>query len=131
MTKAILAICLLGAVGSLVIGFAGGGWSLMSPEDVLIFPLVVGPYALLAAVAWWRRSSGWQSLVLLGTVLLITSYGFWAIGTSVYRSHSDPNGEVAMDLSPVVVPAMQWLVAVSLATLLAVIAGIKSSFLAR
>ena len=126
MTKAIYAICFSLAVGSLAIGFASGTWSLMSGEDALIFPLVAGPYAVIAAVAWWRRSSSRESLVLLGTVILIGVYGLVAIGASAYRFHTTPHDEIAMDLTPVVVPAVQWLVAVSVAALLGVIGWIGS-----
>ena len=125
MTKAIYAICFCLAVGSLVIGFASGTWSLMSGEDALIFPLVTGPYAVIAAVAWWRQSSSRESL-LLGTVMLIGVYGVVAISTSAYRFHTTPHDEIAMDLTPVVVPAVQWLVAVSVAALLGVIGWIRS-----
>jgi len=127
MTKVIYAMCLCGAVGSLVIGFGSGIWSLMTAEDVLIFPLVVGPYAVIAAVAWWRRASSWESQLLVGAVILIGVYGFWAISNSAYRSHTTPDDEVAMDLTPVVVPALQWLVAVSIAALLGVIAWLRTA----
>lgn len=126
MTKATYAVCLCGALGSLAIGFASGVWSLMSAEDALIFPLVTGPYIVIAAVAWWRRTSSWESKLLLGAVILIGVYGLWAISTSAYRFHTNPRDEVAMDLTPVVVPALQWLVAVSVAALLGVIVWIRS-----
>lgn len=54
-TKTTLVLCLIGAAGSLAIGFGGLGWSMMSVEDALIFRWVIGPYAVLASLTVWRR----------------------------------------------------------------------------
>ena len=126
MTKATLAICLVGAIGSLAIGFGGIGWSLMSVEDALIFPLVVGPYALIGGLVWWRRTSPRESFVLLVTVLLIAIYGFWAFGVSFHSRYSNPQGQTATDLTPLVVPMLQWLVTMILTLLLGAAAAIRS-----
>jgi len=126
MTKAIYAICVCAAVGSLGIGFASGVWSLLSGQDAWIVPLVAGPYAVIAAVAWWRRSRLWESSLLLGTLLLIGAYGLVAISVSAYRFHTGRHDPMAMDLTPLVVPALQWLVAVSVAALLGAIAGVRA-----
>ena len=127
ITKGILGICFFGAIGSLVIGFAGHGWSLMSAEDVLIFPLVVGPYAGIGVIAWWRRWSYAESMLLLTAVILIAAYGLLSLGASSYRRHFDPHGGMAMDLSPLVVPALQWFAV----TILAFVIGIVAMFRSR
>jgi hypothetical protein len=126
ITKVILCICFLGALGSLVIGFAGLGWSLMSAEEVLIFPLVVGPYAVIVVIAWWRRRSHKESMLLLTAVFVIAAYGLWSFGASSYRRHFDPHGGMAMDLSPLVVPALQWLVVTILAAVIGVASAVRS-----
>ena len=108
MTKATLILCLLGAGGSLAIGFAGLGWTVMSVEDVLIFPLVMGPYAMLAGLTVWRRSKPKEVSVLAASVILVIACGCWGFGTSLYRRHSLPDAVMVMDLSPLVVPALQW-----------------------
>lgn len=128
ITKAILGICFFGAIGSLVIGFTGQGWSLMSAEDVLIFPLVAGPYAVIGVIAWWRRCSHKESMLLLTAVILVAAYGFWPFGASSFRRHFDPHGGMAMDLSPIVVPAVQWLAVTILAAVIGVAALIRSRF---
>jgi hypothetical protein len=126
ITKGILGVCFFAAIGSLAIGFAGHGWSLMSAEDVLIFPLVVGPYAVIAVIAWWRRYSHKESILLLAVVLLIAAYGLWSFGASSYRRHVDPRGGMAMDLSPLVVPTLQWLAVTILAAAFGVAAVVRS-----
>ena len=126
ITKPILSVCLFASVGSLAIGFAGHGWSLISAEDVLIFPLVVGPYAVIAVLAWWRRSSHKESMVLLAVVLLLGAYGLWSFGASAYRRQVDPSYGMAMDLSPLVVPALQWLAVTILAAAFGIAAVVRS-----
>jgi hypothetical protein len=108
MTKATLTICLAGAVGSLSTGFGCLGWSVMTAEDVLIFPLVIGPYAVIAGLAWWRRSRRWMSLVLFIGSLLIAVSGFTMLGRSLYLQSSTPHMRLAMDLTPFVMCALQW-----------------------
>ena len=115
ITKATLVICAVGAIGSLWIGFAGLGWSLMVAEDILIFPLVTGPYALIAGLAWWQRSSRQVSIALLLIALLFSTYGFWSLGSSFYLRYSRRQAEHAMDLTPIVMPAIQWLLSIALA----------------
>jgi hypothetical protein len=126
ITKSILSVCLCAAVGSLAIGFAGHGWSLMSIEEVLVFPLVVGPYSVIAVLAWWRRYSHKESMLLLAVVLLLGACGIWSFGASAYRRHVDPSGEMAMNLSPLVIPALQWLAVTILAAVFGLAAVVRS-----
>ena len=98
----------------------------MSADDALIFPLVIGPYALIVGLAWWRRWCPGESRILLVTVTLVMAYGFWAFGTSCYRRFSIPSDEVAMDLSPLVAPAIQFLVAAVLGLIMGVAAMVRS-----
>lgn len=126
ITKGIFSVCVIAAVGTLAIGFAGLGWSLMSAEDVLVFPLVVGPYAVIAAIAWWRRYSHKESMVLLAVVLLLGAYGLWSFGASSYLRHVDPREGMAMDLSPLLIPALQWLAVTILAAAFGVGAVVRS-----
>lgn len=127
ITRSILSVCLCAAVGSLAIGFAGHGWSLMFAEDVLVFPLVAGPYAVIAVMAWRRRHSHRESIFLLAFALLAGAYGLLCFGASSYSRHVDPSGEMAMNLSPLVIPALQW-VAV---TILAAVFGLAAVFRSR
>lgn len=126
ITRSIHGVCFIAAVGSLAIGFAGHGWSLMSAEDVLVVPLVVGPYAIIAALAGWRRSSRKESIFLLAVVLLVSIYGLWSFGASAYRRHVDPRGGMAMDLNSLVVPAFQWFAVTILAAAFGVAAVVRS-----
>ena len=126
ITKTTLALCLIGAIGSLAIGFGGLGWSLMSIDDALIFPLVIGPYAVFASLTVWRRSNPVEVMVLLVSVILVVAYGFWGFGLSLYRRYSTPGGSMAMDLSPLVVPALQWVFTCVIGIIVGVTAAIKS-----
>lgn len=124
-TKTTIALCLIGAIGSLAIGFGCLGWSVMSVDDVLIFPIVTGPYAVLAGLAVWRRSNPVEARGLLVSVILVAAYGIWAFGLSVYRRYNMPDGSMAMDLSPLVVPAMQSVFTCAIAVVAGVTASVK------
>ncbi len=119
-------LCVAGAIGSLLIGFVGIGWSMLSAEDGLIFPLVVGPYVMIAGLAWWRRTSPWESRVLLVTVGLVIAYGFWVFGQACYRQFNVTHDEIAMDLSPLVAPVFQFLLTTIVGLVLGAMSVIRS-----
>ena len=125
-TKITLVLCLIGAIGSLMIGFGGLGWSLMSIGDALIFPLVIGPYAVFAGLTLWRRSNPVEVRILLVSVILVAAYGFWAFGLSLYRRLQMPDESMAMNLSALVVPALQWVFTCVIFVIVGVMAFIKS-----
>ncbi len=125
ITKAIYAVCLTCAVGSLAVGFGSGVWSLIWADDALIVPLVAGPYAIIAAVAWWWRAGRWEPLFLLAIALLMSIGGLAAIGRSAYRFHAIPRDQTAMDLTAIVVPLAQWTLASGIAVILGAVAIIK------
>lgn len=124
-TKAIYAICLAGATASLAIGFGSGVWSLVSAQDGWIFPLVIGPYALVALVARWRRDGSWESFLLLVAALLISVGGIAAVSSSAYRFHSSPRNRTAMDITAIVAPLAQWILAASVAAMLGLVAIVR------
>ena len=124
--KTTFTLCLVGAVGSLMIGFGSLGWSLMSADDSLIFPLVSGPYAMIACLTWWRRSSSSELKVLPGTLILVMTFGLWGLCFSAYRRFSTVHDEVAMDLTPLLVPVVQCLFISLIGIFLGVVAVARS-----
>lgn len=126
MAKTTLSLCLAGAIGSVLIGFMGIGWSLISVEDGLIFPLVIGPYVIIASLAWWRRTSPWESWMLLATVAIVMPYGFWAFGLACYHRFSATHDEIAMDISPLVASVLQFLLTFAVSVVIGVASIIRS-----
>jgi hypothetical protein len=115
-----LSVCALAAVATLALGFAGCGWSILVPEDALVVPLAVGPYALLGLMAWWRRKRRVASAVVLVSTLLVAAVGLLAFGADAWRVQTDPQHGMAMRLTVIVVPVLQWAATVVLGLGLAV-----------
>jgi hypothetical protein len=115
-----LSVCALAAFATLALGFAGCGWNIMVPEDALVVPLAFGPYALLGFMAWWRRKRRAASAVILASTLLVAAAGLLAFGADAWRVQTDPQHGMAMRLTVVVVPVLQWAAAAVLGLGLAV-----------
>jgi hypothetical protein len=112
--------CVLAALATFVLGFAGCGWSIMVPEDAVVVPLVLSPYALLTIMAWWRRKRRVASVVILAATFLVAAAGLLAFGTDAWRVQSEPHYGMAMRLTVIVVPVLQWVATVVLGVGLAV-----------
>jgi len=115
-----LGVCTLASFATLALGFAGCGWNILVPEDALVVPLAFGPYALLGLMAWWRRKRRVASAVVLASTLLVAAAGLLAFGADAWRVQSDPQHGMAMRLTVLVVPALQWAATVVLGLGLAV-----------
>jgi hypothetical protein len=103
-----LSVCALAAVATFALGFAGCGWSIMVPEDALVVPLVLSPYALLGLMAWWRRKRRVASAVVLASTLLVAAAGLLAFGADAWRVQTEPQHGMAMRLTVIIVPVLQW-----------------------
>jgi hypothetical protein len=114
-----LAVGLVAAVATLALGYGGLGWSMMSVEEALFPAIVLGPYAALAGLLWWQRRHPRRAILLLAAMVVVTVFGAYGFGTACYRRHASELGRMAMDLSAMVVPAVQWMVT-------AVVAGLIS-----
>ena len=54
-------------------------------------------------------------MIVLAVALVVATYGVWAFGGSLHRGLTNTDGKMPMDLTAVVVPTLQCLVAAVLA----------------
>jgi hypothetical protein len=96
ITKLILALCLLAAVVSIVLAYVSNT-RLMTGDPSLVL-LVLGPYGLLALLAWRLQKRPVLSKVLLGLVVLLAALGLYAFGMDTYTYLTEPGYDKRMRL---------------------------------
>jgi hypothetical protein len=104
-----MAICVLAAAATLIVGFTGCDWSILTPGDAWVVPIVLAPYVLLGLLAWWRRESRAASVLVLVAVLVLAGAGLGLFGLDAYGRATDPRYGMAMHFQVVGVPALQGL----------------------
>jgi hypothetical protein len=70
--------------------------------------MVLSPYALLGLMAWWRRKRRVASAVVLASTLLVAAAGLLAFGADAWRVQTEPQHGMAMRLTVIIVPVLQW-----------------------
>lgn len=73
-----LAICLCSAVVETILGCTSTAG--LSPRDVLIVLLMIGPYLLLALLAWRQRDRPGASWLLLAVAVGMSAWGLYVFG---------------------------------------------------
>jgi hypothetical protein len=109
VTKATLAICLVAAVATAVLGCTSTAG--LTPGDAAVVLWVVGPYLLLASLAWWQRARPAASVVLLIIVVALSAWGIYVYGEDSYRYHTEPRYRMVQRVAVFAVPLAQWLIA--------------------
>ena len=86
-SKATVAICLLAANATLFLILPGEYCRLTTTAESLFVVVIVGPYLLLALLAWSFRSDqrASQSLLILNVLVALGGLGVFAAETSSYR----------------------------------------------
>ena len=100
LTRFILALCLCGAIGSVAIMLPGEYLRIKAPTDGLIIPIVAGPYAVMAFLAWKARNERRAIEALLILVLLMVAVGMYGLGadSAGYRATLAAHGPKIKDL---------------------------------
>lgn len=87
-SKATVAICLLAAIATLFLILPGEYCRLTTVAESLFVVVIIGPYLLLALLAWSRRSDQRVSRALLALNVLVAlgGVGVFAAETSDFRT---------------------------------------------
>ena len=140
LTKFSVAICLLAAIATLLLILPGEYCRLTTTAESLFVVVIVGPYLLLALLAWSRRDDqrASRSLLILNVLVALVGLGVFAAETSDFRTQvadftaRDPGRgaeyiQARLQRTALfVVPTLQWLVSLMAAgALLVQITGKK------
>jgi hypothetical protein len=103
-----IVVCLLAAVVETVLGCTSS--ESLAPGDALIVLFVIGPYLLLALLAWRQRGQPAASWVLLAVAVGVSAWGFYILGEDSYRYHTEPQYRTLQRMAVFFVPLLQWAV---------------------
>ncbi|MCS7468725.1 hypothetical protein NZK35_18890 [Stieleria sp. ICT_E10.1] len=84
-------------------------------SDLLILIYVMGPVAVLFAIAWVTRRTRKNAWALTLVIVAILSWGLWTMGEHTYQFLSDPEYRKLQAIGIFAVPLGQWLASGSLA----------------
>jgi hypothetical protein len=99
-------VCVLTAFAETVLGFTSS--TRLSASDILVVLFIVGPYLLLASLAWCHRGLREGSWTLLAIAIGISAWGLFVFGDHSYRWHSDPQFRKVQSMAILFVPLVQW-----------------------
>ena len=119
VTKATLTTCIVAAVATAVLACTGTAG--LPPADAIVVLWVIGPYVLLACLAWWQRARPVASIVLFVVVVAMSAWGLYIYGEDSYRYHTEPHFRMVQRMAVFVVPLAQWLIASVAGAVLAVL----------
>ena len=99
-------VCLLSAIAEAILCVTAS--TRLSASDILIVSFIVGPYLLLAFLAWLPRHQTKDSWTLLALAVMIASGGLYVFGSHSYSWHTDPQFRKAQSMVIFLVPLGQW-----------------------
>jgi hypothetical protein len=99
-------VCLLSAIAEAILCVTAS--TRLSASDILIVSFIVGPYLLLAFLAWWHRHQTKGSWALLALAVMIASGGLYIFGNHSCSWHTDPQFQKAQSMAIFLVPLGQW-----------------------
>ena len=100
------AVCFLASAITLVLGYT----STAGPQhnDGILIAFVLGPYLLLGLLARWQRAESIVSWLLLAVTVIVATWGLSLFGLDSYWYHTDWQYRMAMRLTVLLVPLLQW-----------------------
>ena len=101
-------VCLLAAVVEAVLGCTST--TRVSLGDVPIVLFIVGPYLVLALVAWLQRGKLAASWTLLAVGVGLSAWGLFVFGEDSHRYHTEPHYRKIQRMAVFFVPLLQWTV---------------------
>lgn len=88
-------------------------WS-MGAGDAAILIFILGPYPLLAVIAWLARGDRRLAWLVFGITLLLAAWGLWVSGTHAYHYLSDVEYRKLQAVGVFLMPLGQWFLSVCL-----------------
>jgi hypothetical protein len=103
-----LAVCLVAA--AITIGLGCLTATRLSAADVPIFLFVVGPYVVLAGLAWWQRSEPVLRIAVLVVIVVLSLAGLSLFGIDTWHYVNELPNRQSQHMTVFLVPLAQWLV---------------------
>ena len=103
-----IVVCLLAALTEAILNCVST--SMLSPMDAIIVLLMVGPYLVLALLAWRRRDNSAVSKAFFVLALFFAAVGLYVSGVDSYRYHTEPHYRLVQRMTIFIVPLAQWAV---------------------
>jgi len=118
LARATVIVCLFAAAVEVALGCASTAG--LAPGDAIVALFVVGPYLLLASLAWRLRARATASRALLAVAVGLSAWGLATFGWHGYRYHAEPQYRALQNMALFSVPLLQWVAVllVGLASLL-------------
>ena len=106
VARATVGVCLVAAAAEVALGCTSTAG--LSAADAPVALFVVGPYLVLAAVAWRQRRRPAAARVLLAAAVGLSAWGLYAFGVDSYGYHTEPEYRGVQRTVAVFVPLGQW-----------------------
>lgn len=118
LARSTVIVCLFAAAVEVALGCVSTAG--LAPADAIIALFVVGPYLLLASLAWRQRERATASRSLLAVAVGLSAWGLATFGWHGYRYHAEPQYRALQNMALFSVPLLQWVAVflVGLASLL-------------
>ena len=106
VAKITVLVCFLSSITTVAMGVASTAG--LTPEDAFIVLFVIGPYVVLALLAWRYRNRLSASRLLLALVSVMSVWGLYIFGEDCYRYFTEPEYRKVQRMAVLVVPLVQW-----------------------
>ena len=108
LARLTIIICLFTTVIEVALGCVSTAG--LAPTDALVASFIVGPYLLLAALAWRRRGRPTASRAMLAVAVGLSAWGLATFGWHSYRYYAEPQYRAVQNMALFSVPLLQWAV---------------------
>jgi len=108
LARLTIIICLFTAAVEVALGCVSTAG--LAPADALVASFIVGPYLLLAALAWRHRGRPAASRATLAVAVGLSAWGLAKFGWHSYRYHAEPQYRAVQNMALFSVPLLQWAV---------------------
>jgi hypothetical protein len=127
-----LALCFVAlASESVLICLATNDPSSLGAGDAAILTFILGPYVLLAVIAWMARIGRRLAWSAFAVTLLLVTWGLWVSGTHAYHYLTDPDYRKLQAVGVFLMPLGQWFLSFCLGVAVVVYRQIAQSSVGR
>lgn len=106
LARSTVIVCQFAAAVEVALGCASTAG--LTPADAIIALFVVGPYLLLASLAWRLRARAAASRAMLAVAVGVAAWGLATFGWHGYRYHAEPEYRALQNMALFAVPFLQW-----------------------
>jgi len=113
-----IVVCLLAAAAEAVLGCTSTTRVSLGDAPIVLF--IVGPYLLIALVAWLQRGKLAASWTLLAVAVGLSAWGLHVFVEDSYRYQTEPHYRKVQRMAVFFVPLLQWALVLLVGTTLLV-----------